>query len=878
MLKLTGFRVACLITLLTIGFYYFGGERHIFLQSLELKALDLRFKLRGPRPANDNIVIVAIDDYSLSKMGRWPWPRSYHAELLDILSRAGAKTIGFDLIFTAPEESPEIDKLRIIRQYYNSMSISEETEDGRQLKKALDEALKLSEHDRILGESLARNKNVVIALAFQNVSNTSGSRPEDDRQKATEVGGGSPSPPEDLPSPTLPAETVNPDDLPPLELLDDSGGSTPPPVDDLAELGNNDLPPLELLAGDNSDLPPLGLLEADGGGELPPLDLLDAEGGDELAPWGSLDDDSGGLDPADEGFLVPRQIKAAGIAAHGNGDRKPPSFLPEAAGLLQPLPEMYENAWSLGHVNAFTDIDGTIRRATLLIKYKGTIYPSLSLKLLESFGGLTASNFEYVAGEGCRFADSLLPVDEQGRMLINYYGPAVSYAYYPYADVIDGKTPASAFKDKIVLVGAAATGLGDVWTTPFSPSMPGVEKYAHIMGSILDKEFLYKKGSYLYIDMLLMLIFGILTGLILQKASPRKGVLLGLGMLLLFLGGNHLVFVKFGVWLNIVYPVLNQVMVSTAVLSFMFFTVHKDKAFLKKAFTQYLSPELVGQISGSLEDLKLGGQKKELTVLFSDIRSFTSFSEKLAPEDLVHLLNIYLSAMTKVVFEYKGVVDKFIGDAIMVIFGAPLDLDNHAEMACRTAINMKRELDRLNPELEAQGFAKIDIGIGINTGEMVVGNMGSENKFDYTVIGDNVNLSSRLEGLSKFYGVTIVISETTAARLQGFAMRRIDKVIVKGRSTPLDIYELLGLAGEYTRMAASNEKFDMAMELYYHREWKAALPIFEGLHRDRQIAASGAERSRRKSKLYAIYAERCRYFLQEPPPANWAGVFEHTSK
>lgn len=296
---------------------------------------------------------------------------------------------------------------------------------------------------------------------------------------------------------------------------------------------------------------------------------------------------------------------------------------------------------------------------------------------------------------------------------------------------------------------------------------------------------------------------------------------------------------------------------------------NEEKKKLRGAFQQYVSPDIVEEITKNPDKLKLGGDKKVLSVFFSDIRGFTTLSEKMNPEELVSFLNQYLSKMTDIVLENKGLVDKYIGDAIMAFWGAPMDNADHAIDACTAAIRMKKKMVEFSEECKKKGLPEIKIGMGINTGDMVVGNMGSDKRFDYTVIGDNVNLASRLESLTKQYHIGINISQTTFDMIKGkgFSARQMDLVAVKGKTKPVKIYELIGFEKELSKKELELVKeFDEGVDLYLGKKWKEALKIFEEC------------RQKHNDETSDVYIERCKEFIKNPPAKEWDGVFIAKSK
>ncbi|MGA1868948.1 MAG: CHASE2 domain-containing protein [bacterium] len=807
--KITSFKLAILLTLLFTSFYILANDKFALLKIVELKILDSRFQIRGPRSPSDEVVIVAIDDYSIENLGMWPWPRSYHAEIIDILTEDQAKVIGFDLVLTEAEENYERDKLRELRQYYKSLALSQDTAEGIEFGEKLDHIVSEATNDQKFAESMKRNNNAAIALVF--VVNE---KKESSINKSMAVCE------EDLGY----DEDASPEDVPPFNLLDERSA-----------------------IGDEKSV-----LDED----EPPFDLFDEE---------SAPDENAVM--VSRNIFVPEEIKKASLKNIYNLDNKERYPITVADNIFLPITEFYSNAKILGHINFFPDIDGNLRWETMVIELLGNYYPAMGIVLLKEYYDLDNNDIQLILGKGIQLGDTYIPLDKKGRILINYYGPERTFTYYSFADIIQRNLPAGTFKDKIVLIGGSATGLGDIWPTPFSQSMAGIEKHATVISNILQEDFLYRNRNTFLCDIALILVIGLVLGLLLPKLSPIKGSLCGFFIFILVIGVTYSFFFFFHIWINLVYPVLNAMVISTVVITYKFFTEEKEKRVIKGAFKQYLNPTLVEELAENPDSLRLGGGKKELTVLFSDIRGFTTISEGLTPEQLVHIINTYLSAMTKIILRNNGLVDKFIGDAIMAIFGAPFPFEQHPQMACATALSMIEELKRVKPMWHEEGFPDINIGVGINTGPMVIGNMGSEERFDYTVLGDSVNLASRLEGLCKQYGTNIIVSEFTAKKIEGFILRELDMVKVKGKEQAIKIYDIMGLESEKTKkQEVELAEYQEALDLYRQRQFSPALESFKNL----------ADLTR--AFLYKVYAERCATFLESPPPENWDGVCKLTRK
>jgi len=540
-------------------------------------------------------------------------------------------------------------------------------------------------------------------------------------------------------------------------------------------------------------------------------------------------------------------------------------------------------SWT-GFFNAPPDADGIVRRATLVLPYgrsknpdEWDIYASLDLMTARAFLGPSALDTNLIYGpQGIveiRFGQALLlHPDGRGQLMINYQGPAGTFTHYSIVDVLQKKFPPGAFRGKIVLIGATATGIGDVRGTPYGGTdYPGVEIHANVIDNILNQGFLKHGFRQALTDVLLILFFGIPLGIWMALVSPRW-MWFGVGLLVPMIAGNFWAFLH-GWWLNLIVPTFmlfgNVLLVSLYRSLF----EEKEKRRVRTAFGQYLSPEVIRRL---LVNPRLVEPKKtDITVMFSDIRGFTTISEKLDAQDLAVFLNEYLSDMTRLVFEHHGTLDKYIGDAVMAFWGAPFEEPGHAGRACHTALQMMDRVREMQKKWEAEGKPKLDIGIGLNTGVASVGNMGSALRYGYTALGDAVNLSSRLEGLNKDYGTHILANETTyaAVKTDGFVFRELDLIRVKGKLQPVTIYELIGRAGEGSvygtgeELWARLELFEQARTLYRKRQWNEAQKTFQAIL-DRW-PDDGPSRT---------YWKRCQEYLFEEPPSGWDGVFTMTHK
>lgn len=506
----------------------------------------------------------------------------------------------------------------------------------------------------------------------------------------------------------------------------------------------------------------------------------------------------------------------------------------EPKGVLANLSLLQDRVGYAGHINTMPDRDGTVRWAPLVLRYQGLFFSSADVQAVRA-AHAGAALILHVAPhgiDGIGIGEAFIPTDEYGRIPIHYYGTEKTIPTVSVAEILQGTDHAArVVKDKIVLIGATAKGIGDTRVTPYGSVFPGVEIRATVIENLLQKHIIHRPGWTFLIDLVIIAGFGVALSLALPRLGVRAGALLAFGSAALYISLTFVLFNHRLMWLNLVYPSVLVVLLFMSSTMVKYFTTESEKRRIKSAFKYYVPSTVVEEITRDVATLKLGGEKRELTVLFSDIRGFTSVAETLDPEDLVRLLNIYLTEMTDKVFRHDGLLDKYIGDAIMAVFGAPIPRGEHAKLACRAALDMMRTLNGLREQWHQAGMPLLDIGIGINTGTMVVGNMGSRNRFDYTVIGDAVNLGSRIETLNKVYGTHILLSEYTYAQVKDefTAVREIDVSQVRGRHQPVRLYELIP-EGTYPNLDWLGD-FTHAYGLFHDGRVKAALPIFERLAR-----------------------------------------------
>src|SRR6202050_31580 len=551
-----------------------------------------------------------------------------------------------------------------------------------------------------------------------------------------------------------------------------------------------------------------------------------------------------------------------------------------AAGVEANITKIAESAASYGFLNINPDADRTLRRALLMIRYQDKdFFPSLPLQVIREYETIPDQQIvAYIAEDGLeriQFGDHLLRPSRNGTALINYTGPYNTYPHYSMADVIEGTTPAEAFRDKIVLVGATALATGDVRNTPWQDTgYMGVEVHANIIDNLLHsgekgRGFLNRGTDEEIVDVAFILVFGLVFGFVFSRIAPLYSTITVIVTLMAFAWFVYFSFADHGRWLSFVIPAGTLAANYAAITSFRMIREERAKRQIRKSFSQYLSPGVIDLIEKDPEKyIRPGGEMKELSIMFSDIRSFTTLSEGLSPDDLVHLLNEYFGAMTEIIFSYQGTLDKYIGDAIMAFWGSPYPQLDHAFRSCSCALEMVRGLEKLNVKWRNEGRPPIAVGIGLNPGLANVGNMGSDRRLAWTVMGDNVNLASRLEGITKQYHSKLVISEATYREIASqFVCRELDKIKVKGKNQPVNIYELLDVAAERPQYEALLQQFDHAMGAYRNQDWQEAADRFA------QILTIYPDDGPTQAFL-----ERAEEFIEEAPQADWDGVYVMKTK
>jgi adenylate cyclase len=532
---------------------------------------------------------------------------------------------------------------------------------------------------------------------------------------------------------------------------------------------------------------------------------------------------------------------------------------------------LLEAAAGAGHINFLPDADGLYRRVPLAVRAGDRIVPAFAVELVRRHLGGAAPTLT-LAPEGVTrlaVAGRDLPVDAAAQLWIDYLGPPRTIRHLAAADLLAGRVPPEAVAGKIAIVGFTAAGFDEI-ATPFTAVAPGVELEATLVDNMLHARSLRRPWWVVPFEAVVVVLLGGAVGVALQHLRALGGAAAALVLLAAYGSATQLLFVHARLVLGMVYPLGAIVFCTLGGAVFQSLTEEREKRQIRNAFRLYLNPEVTDLLASHPEKLRLGGERRPVTVLFSDIRGFTGIAEGLPPETLGELLNEYLGAMTDIVFRHEGLLDKYIGDAVMAFWGAPVPTPDHAARCCHAALDMLAALVVLHDRWRTAGLPLLAIRVGINSGEAAVGNFGSARRFSYTAMGDGVNLASRLEGLNSQYGTTVLISDATRQAIgEAFVCREIDRVRVVGRQQPVAVHELLGRrADDQDGMLAQRaEAFGAALSAYRRCAWHEAMARLEALGvewpDDRGVAA---------------LLERCRRFREAPPPDGWDGVSDAVSK
>lgn len=535
----------------------------------------------------------------------------------------------------------------------------------------------------------------------------------------------------------------------------------------------------------------------------------------------------------------------------------------QVKGVTRSLPEIERAAAGVGQINLLPDDDGVNRRTPLLIDWEGKQMPSLGMMAAMFALGekeFTSGDFEITLGS------RQIPIGENSSMWVNFTGPPGGYPRYSFTDVVNSRIPAEKLKGKVLFVGATAPGIYDMRVTPFNGNTPGVEIHATVADNIISDRFIRQGGLEALVDIFFIVLMGALaylltTRLRLYGAIPATALLLS-G----YIWFANSMFAA-GHWINIIYPALSAILALLVGGGFRYLVLERSAREMRSMFSSYLSPKLVARLEKDPDAAKIGGDTKMVTVLFTDIKGFTTFSEKHPPQEVVSRLNEYLGAMVQVIEQHDGTIDKFIGDAVMAYWGAPLSQADHGKLAVKCLLAMAQRLEELKSQWASEGKEPFSIRGGIQSGEVVAGNVGfAGKKMEYTVIGDTVNLASRLEGTAKYYGINYLVGENTYQLTRDFCRyRELDKIRVVGKQLPVTIYEPQAGTGGLSDVQIT--VFHSALALYRARKWIEAQLEFNALLAEIP-----------NDNPCKLYVERCEYFLKTPPAENWDGVFNRSEK
>jgi len=548
----------------------------------------------------------------------------------------------------------------------------------------------------------------------------------------------------------------------------------------------------------------------------------------------------------------------------------------EAQGFGGNLEILQKSAVSGGFFdNPHVDQDGVFRRVPLVQSHDGYLYSSLALAIAQAYLNLSRINLdvkteadkEYFALESVLLGKYRIPVDINAAVYVPFRGLEGSFPYVSAHKILSREIDPAILKDKIILIGTSAPGLLDLRSTPVQNIYPGVEVHANIISGILDQKINHRPAWTIGYEFVILILTAVIMALLLPVLSPLMAAAGTIAMSLLVIVGTMIAWNN-QLILPLASPLLLIVLIFIWHMTFGFFIESRGKRQLANLFGHYIPPELVDEMSDSPTEFSLDGENREMTVLFSDVRGFTTISEGMDPKQLTQLMNALLTPMTRVIHKHRGTIDKYMGDAIMSFWGAPINDSEHARHALYAAMDMMDELKIMQADFKNRGWPEVNIGIGLNTGDMNVGNMGSEFRMAYTVLGDAVNLGSRLEGLTKNYGVNIIVSESTKKCIPEFIFRELDLVRVKGKNEPVAIFEPVGHKNDLDKKVTSElTSYKQALKNFHQQNWdKAELDFFN------------LNRSNPDRMLYEVYLERIAHYRKEPPGDNWDGVFTHTSK
>jgi adenylate cyclase len=876
------------LTLSILCFQYYryrdGGIRDVpwinLIQRAHQNSIDFRLQSRGPQKGSDKVALLVVDEKAVEAVGRWPWPREVLAQAIDNAFKAGAKVLAFDMVFSEPTNNvgQEIyDKLRSTKQL------------SPDLEKTLQGEITRLDNDQALANVYAKYADKIVAGSayLEGIDN-----PQDPGYLDFCF---------DLAFKQTPAASLWDHEEVLISPQDPYQPQVPSKLTELfaTVLKAREQAMRQEFAAMTSKKEQVELgFKVDADLEQMCHTILDDYKEEINSLWKSE-------------VLTTENPKEFKFPTYDDWlqsfkSRASINSIPVGTHWTMDITKVSEKTKHTAFFNADLDSDGTIRSNHLIVRTGKTYFPSLGLKAyLLATQQNAAVTMDVNAATGRReikefnIADNdsgntvfKVPTDGQGSLLINYAGKQKMFPHLSLAELLspgddaeiditskDEKTgkwtttqekikKSTWLRDKIFIVGATAVGIYDLRVTPFEENYPGVETHANVVSNLLNRRFLRNWDEERAKMPVVLLVVGFVLSLLLAQLGALGGLAVTSSFIAVFVILDKFYLFDHGVVVTIIWPLMLIAVVFITLTFYRYFTEERGKKELRQTFAKYVSPSIVEEILSDPKNIELGGRKVNLTVMFSDVRGFTTISEKLDPRALSDLLNSYLTPMTELVFKNRGTLDKYMGDAIMAFFGAPIGYPDHAKHACRCALQSLEKLFELQKEYEKKGLPTIDIGIGLNSGEVSVGNMGSETVRSYTVMGDAVNLASRLEGINKQYGTRIIISEFTHEQVKdSFICREVDWVRVKGKVLPVKIFELIAEKKVSARAVELLKHFQEGYERYHEKAWSPALDAFTkalNLQPDDEVAK--------------LYVTRCQEYLVEPPPDDWDGVFTMKTK
>jgi adenylate cyclase len=542
------------------------------------------------------------------------------------------------------------------------------------------------------------------------------------------------------------------------------------------------------------------------------------------------------------------------------------------------LPIYQNNAAAAGHFNPRVDDDGVSRRIPMLLEFDGQYYEPLSLAVVRTYLKLRTGAYPkvepgyaperflqkgYGGLEWLKVGPLTIPVDDNANALIPYRGKQFSYPYISLTDVVKNRVEPGKLKGKIALVGTTARGLFDLRSTPVDSVFPGVEVHANMIAGMLDQTIKEKPEYMLGFEVILLIVGGVTLALLIPMLSALWATVAAIAGFVLIVAFNFAIWMQAGMVLPLAASVLMIATLYTMNMAYGYFVESRSKRQLAGRFGEYVPPELVERMARDPGKYNMEPRSAELTILFSDVRGFTSISEALKPDELREYINEYLTDMSNIIrTKYRGTLDKYIGDAIMAFWGAPVEDAQHARNGVLAAIEMQRECKVLNERFASRGWPPCNIGIGLNSGMVRVGDMGSQVRRAYTAMGDPVNVASRLEARTKSYGLGILVGEKTRAIVKDVIFREVDRIKVKGKDEAVTIYEPLGLESEIEKKVLDEMKlWNQTLRLYRSQQWDQA-----------EVSLLNLQRMNPDCGLYKVYPEKVAEKRRNPPPPDWDGV------